>query len=153
MVQFYLLFIVINILVGFVLFFCDASDMAENNENNDVAFLEEKSDSFAKLFSDNSFFASNSFKIVIGFIDVIVSFLMILSPYNGIFLLGDLIPVVIGFAGGFSLLINCYFENSMSELKLNEFIGFVIIDCRKYLGVACIAAAIIHFIIPGVLFL
>ena len=51
------------------------------------------------------------------------------------------------------MLINSYFEDSITDLKLNDMIKFIIIDCRKYVGLISIIVGIIHFVVPGVIFL
>ena len=96
---------------------------------------------------------SSKVQFVLGCSGIIVSVMLLLSPFSGIFLFGDLIPAIVCLAASVSMLINSYFEDSITDLKLNDMIKFIIIDCRKYVGLISIIVGIIHFVVPGVIFL
>lgn len=153
MVQFYFLSVFVNLLAGCILFFkANTVLQKEASSEEDISFLEEKEPSFAKIFAPDSFFFAGIFRMVLGIVAVLVAFLVLISPYGGVFLFGDLVPAVILLAAGVALLIDYYIENSDTELKLPELLEFLLIDCRRYLGLICMIVGIIHFILPGVLF-
>ena len=155
MEQFYFLAVLLNILIGFILFYKDKALSCEDTleKDDDVSFLEEKHGTFEDLFSEKSFLTSSKVQFVLGCSGIIVSVMLLLSPFSGIFLFGDLIPAIVCLAASVSMLINSYFEDSITDLKLNDMIKFIIIDCRKYVGLISIIVGIIHFVIPGVIFL
>ena len=153
MVQFYFLSVFMNLLAGCILFFKTNTELQKDaSAEEDISFLEEKEPSFAKIFAPDSFFFAGIFRMIFGIVLVLVAFLVLISPYGGVFLFGDLIPSVVLVAAGASILIDYYIENSDTELKLPELFEFLLIDCRRYLGLVCIIVGVIHFILPGVLF-
>lgn len=155
MEQFYCLSVMLNILIGFILFFKDkVVNSDENSEKeDDVSFLEDKHGTFEELFSEKSFLSSSKVQLILGCSGILVAIMLLLSPYSGIFLFGDLLPAIACLAGASSILVSYYFDDSLSDLKLNDMIKFIIIDCRKYVGLISIIVGIIHFIVPGVVFL
>ncbi|MBQ1949024.1 MAG: hypothetical protein II367_02570 [Treponema sp.] len=154
MVQFYFLSVACSLILGFILFFQKKTNQKNESENpeSDISFLDEKSASFASLFTSESFFSSYVFQLVIGSLSIITALFILLSPYNGVFLFGDLIPAIACAFGGAAVLVNYYIENSSSELKLPEFLNLFLVEWKEYVGVFCIVVSVIHFIIPGVLF-
>ena len=122
MEQFYFLAVLLNILIGFILFYKDKTlscgDTLE--QDDEVSFLEEKHGTFEDLFSEKSFLTSSKVQFVLGCSGIIVSVMLLLSPFSGIFLFGDLIPAIVCLAASVSMLINSYFEDSITDLKLNE---------------------------------
>lgn len=153
MVQFYFLSVFVNLLAGCILFFkTNTVPQKDLSAEEDISFLEEKEPSFANVFAPDSFFFAGSFRMIFGIAVVLVAFLVLISPYGGVFLFGDLVPAVVLFAAGAALLIDYYVENSDTELRLPELFEFLLIDCRRYLGIVCMVVGVIHFILPGVLF-
>jgi hypothetical protein len=67
--------------------------------------------------------------------------------------IGDFLPVLAGIAGGAALLVDFYVNSSTLEIELPVFVQKFCIDDRKYLGIACIIVAVLHFIFPQVIFL
>ncbi len=157
MIQFYVLSVVLNFLVGCMLFLKNvaSSDSEEVSEPgaDDMEFLDERSDGFAQLFSANSFLRTPVFMLCMGILCVLVAVLKVLSPVNGIFLFGDLFPALAGLAGGISLLVDYYAENSTVDAEIPDILHILLIDFQKYVGIACIAISAVHFLLPGVLFL
>ena len=94
MEQFYFLAVLLNILIGFILFYKDKALSCEDTleKDDDVSFLEEKHGTFEDLFSEKSFLTSSKVQFVLGCSGIIVSVMLLLSPFSGIFLFGDLIP-------------------------------------------------------------
>ena len=78
----------------------------------------------------------------------------LLSPIQyDIPVIGDLIPALSGLAAGAFLLLDWYQENGSVPLVLPEPVQNLYDGGRKYLGVFCGIAAVLHFIFPTVLFL
>lgn len=127
MMQFYFLSVLLNLLIGIALFF-------SNNEK--IALVNDK-----------------IFQIVVGSLSIFVSLVKLLSPVNGVLFLGDLLPVLAGFAGGAALLVSYYSEKKAEKIDLPELVNKIFIENKSYIGIACMAIAVIHFIVPSVLFL
>ena len=92
------------------------------------------------------------FYLVVGALSVFVGFIKLLSAVNGPAIFGDLIPALTGLAGGASILIKYFEMRSSMPLEMNGFLKLVLIESRMYVGIACMIAALIHFILPGLLF-
>jgi len=137
MVQLYFLSIVFNGLAGFLFVFADlgGGDSAENTTK----------------FS----FIGSGFRLVIGILAAVLGLLKLLSPMAGIPILGDLLPAIAGIAAGFILIFGFYRERSPSvdsEESINRF-GEVALHYKKAVGIALLAAALLHFLFPSALFL
>lgn len=170
MIQFYFLSVFLNLFVGFILFFGKSSEQEQQSPSPDVKLDPDDDISFLDtdyrgvklphqkktvngMFSKNSVLNDRLFQLVMGVLSVIVAALKILSPVNGIPFLGDLLPAMAGLLGGAAMLFEYYVENSSANLELPAFFQNVFVEHKKYIGVACMLAAVVHFIIPGVLFL
>ena len=173
MVQFYFLSILINILAGLVLVYgLNLTRQGEDALGDEPNFDTEISESDDEdPFSDSeSSLAKNSVKknekngvvafnnpavrLILGVLAFFVGVMKILSVYSGdIPVVGDLLPALAGLAGGTSLLIEYFISASTYEPSIPDGIQSVFIDSRKYIGVLCIAAGILHFVFPKVLLL
>jgi len=137
MVQLYFLSIVFNGLAGFLFVFADLSggEAAENNAK----------------FS----FVGSGFRLVIGILSAVTGILKLLSPMEGMPILGDFLPALAGLGAGFMLIFGFYRERSPSvdsEEKINRF-GEIALHYRKAVGIALLAVALLHFLFPIALFL
>ena len=104
--------------------------------------------------SKDTFFDDMTFRLVVAILSGLTGVLKLLSTVqNDVPVIGDLIPAVAGLAACFALLIEFYIQKSKVELKLPAFLTTVFIGGRKYLGIFCIIAGVLHFIFPRVLFL
>lgn len=169
MLQFYFLSVLLNLIAGFILIYAsDYSSVKNDLESADLSVSEdefqelsdeekstsEKKHDSKKSLSLETFLQDKLFCLVTGILSVLVSIFLPLSPINGdVPVIGDLIPVLAGFGAGGALLLDYYSNKSNMELKLPSIIKTVFIDERKYLGIFCILAGILHFIFPKVLFL
>jgi len=140
MVQFYLLSIILNGVIGFLLIFEDKLG----------------GDSTAKNFN-----LSWGIRLVLGIISVITGILKLLLPMTAdgkttIYILGDLLPAVAGVAAGFILIFGFYRENSTRhddyDGKLDR-VGDTLLHYKKVVGVSILAVAVLHFLLPYALFL
>ncbi len=177
MLQFYFLSVFFNLFAGFILFFEDSSlkkdslesdssnnekkEKAKVNPDDDISFLDtdyrgvklpHQKKSVEGMFSKNSVLNDKFFQLVIGLLSIITGVFKLLSAINGIPLFGDLIPALAGLLGGAALLLGYYVEKSSADLELPSFLQKVFIDNKKVIGMVCMASAVIHFVIPGVLF-
>lgn len=176
MLQFYFLSILLNVIAGLILVYAtdftsknsvlpdaekndfDVSDLDDEDsektteeENDDSVF--DKRLSFA-INSKGTFFDDMTFRLVVAILSGLVGILKLLSTIqNDVPVIGDLIPALAGLAACFALLVEYYIQKSTTEVKLPSVLNTVFISGRKYLGIFCIIAGVLHFIFPRVLFL
>ncbi len=171
MLQFYFLSVFLSLLVGFILFFGNSAGQEDEQESpveqkknpdDDISFLDtdyrgvklpHQKKSVNGMFGKNSVLNDKLFQLVLGILSVFVGLIKLLSAVNGIPFLGDLLPALAGLLGGAALLFKYYLETSSADLELPPFLQNIFVDNRKYIGLACMIVAVIHFIVPGVLFL
>ncbi|MDR2371037.1 MAG: hypothetical protein LBD71_06125 [Treponema sp.] len=136
MIQFYFLSILFNVLSGFILF-------TEDGEGGNP--LEER----IKLPVNNEIF-----RLVLGILTLATGLLKLLSSVQGdIPVIGDLVPAVMGFLTGFILIFSYYDEHaSTDEGKFRKF-GAVVLRNQKWIGLAAMTAAVLHFLFPQALLL
>lgn len=100
------------------------------------------------------FLGDKTLQLVVGILSALTGLMKLLSPIQyDIAIIGDLIPSLAGLAAGAVLLLDWYQERSEVELALPKSIQGIYEGGRKYLGIFCIIAAVLHFIFPRVLFL
>ena len=175
MVQFYFLSVLINIIAGLILIY--GMNLAEKNslvpsETKYTDFSEDidDEDPFADLASPKASAetpaqseAANTailkgvnnpvFRLVIGVLAIFIGFMKILSVFSGdLPVIGDFLPAFAGILGGASMLIE-YFESSSDSIYIPDNIQTIFIDSRKYIGVICVAAGVLHFVFPKVILL
>jgi len=138
MVQLYLLSIVLNGLIGFLLVSGDAIESGSATNGFRISF------------------SSRGFRFVIGILAAITGILKFLSPIlNTTPILGDMVPAVAGIIAGFILIFGFYRENSAksdSDGQLNR-IGDTLLHFKKVVGILLLAVAVLHFLFPTALFL
>lgn len=137
MLQFYFLSILLNTITGLVLLFVDKDDLDVSPADKVPAFARDE-----------------TFRLVLGILTGVTGFFKLLTAVRGdVPVIGDLIPALAGLAGGFSLLYEFY--RTRSTLEQENLPAFIqtIVDSRKYVGMACVAAACLHFLFPTILFL
>ncbi len=107
-----------------------------------------------ELSIDSNLLNKKSFRLIVGIAVVVVGLMKVLSVYEGIPIIGDLLPAVAGLAGGASILLEYYVTSTSSDdFELADNVKAVFIDSRKYIGVLCLVAAVLHFVFPGALLL
>jgi hypothetical protein len=133
MAQFYLLSVLTNCIAGFVL----ASD-----------FLGEKI-SFLAPWKDIR--SQRTPVLVIGAATAIVGFikLFVPSPYEFVFLAGDLLPAVTGILLGGILVYEAMRAQVQGKSEKMEKITTAVLTYRVPLGIVGVAVAFLHFLIPG----
>jgi hypothetical protein len=137
MVQLYLLSIFCNGLIGLLIIF------GEFVENSTIEGSMKSS-----LFG-------GGFRLAFGIVAAAIGILKLLSPFEGMYILGDLIPALAGIVSGFILIFAFYREHSVKvddEGKLDRF-GEFFLRNKKVSGIVLLAIAILHFLAPRALFL
>ncbi|MDE5899088.1 MAG: hypothetical protein K2H09_07505 [Treponemataceae bacterium] len=166
MYQFYFLSILLNLLVGLLLF-CGwgmepDGGTEERGEEGTIFPDEEPSGTppekrrrnvFALFFGNGSIAEERLFRLVIGGLSVFVAVVKLFAAVHGVPVFGDLLPALAGLAGGAAVLIGQYAEGAPEQLSLPAPLQLVFVDNRKVIGIACLCAAVLHFILPEVLFL
>lgn len=165
MLQFYFLSVLLNVLAGLVLVY--ATDLskkhaaAEGEEVSDDsdATIDEGSESakkidVSKLFTSGAFLDDLNFRLVLGILSVLVGVMKLLSTVQGDApVIGDLVPAFAGIAAGASILLEFYNVKNVMGTDLPAVVNKIFLEGRKYIGVFCIIAGVMHFIFPRVLFL
>ena len=138
MIQLYLLSVVFNGLIGFLLVFGDAE--------------EDGSIEGSMKFS----LSSGSLRLIIGILATITGALKLFSPVqNTVYILGDLLPALACIAAGFILIFGFYRDHSSKIDKEGHLdrIGDVFLRYKKSVGTALMVIAALHFLFPTALFL
>ena len=92
-------------------------------------------------------------KLVIGIATVftgVMKFVFVVQPDWVI--LGDFLPAIVGIVGGVCYIIECCSEQNAegaSSRKMLPFFETLFIKGKKYIGIACMLIAVIHFIFPS----
>jgi len=135
MVQFYLLSVLLNALTGFVILFAERDEDRSAGKIPDVLYDE-------------------TFRLVLGILTGVVGFFKFLTVVRGdVPVVGDLLPALAGLVGSFMLLYEFY--RSRNDMETENGSAFVrsVMSSKRYIGIACIAVAVLHFLFPVVLFL
>ncbi len=174
MLQFYFLSVLLNIIAGLILvygidFNTSGLDGAVAKTDGDTS-VDDSDDIFADeqpakdgsalpfgktLVSTSAAFLNDStFRLTIGILAVLVGLIKLFyTVQNDVAVIGDFVPAIAGLAGGASILVEYYTVRSEFGLTLPSFFETLFFEGRKYLGVFCIIAGVLHFIFPRVLFL
>lgn len=149
MVQFYFLLVLLNILAGIILI---STDSSTELDLTDLDADDKKNKNIKGALENDSIFTNETFGLVTGALCALISFITLFFSYSktgkSIPIIGDLLPSVLGLAGGATILLD-YYSKSFADHDLPDFVEAVFFNNKKYIGFACIIAAIIHFIIPG----
>ena len=169
MLQFYFLSVLLNIITGLVFLYGSKEDSLDSvsssgfSDNDNGSDSDENASEKNEIKDENGkksknleipFLEDSSFRLVLGILMVLTGLMKLLSPIQyDVPVVGDLIPSLAGIAGGISILLEWYKNKSTLALSLPEVLEKLFVDGRKYLGIFCIAAGVLHFIFPRVLFL
>jgi hypothetical protein len=137
MMQFYFLSIIANIAAGLAL---------------TADYLSERMPSLTPL---RNFFLRTRVRAVTGGTAFIVGFLKLLiySTVIDVPVVGDLLPALAGMGAGFSLIFDMYKDRTRLSARTIESIERAVLTYRIPLGLAAMAVAVLHFFLPGALFL
>jgi len=174
MAQFYFLSVLLNIIAGLVLVYgLDLTKGEKFFDGSTTVTVVKKTSSKSKkdsasdeqnekpdhgkinsFFGNVSFFDNRNFRLVLGVLCVLVGLMKLLSVFrNDVPVIGDLIPAIAGLISGASLLVEYYLVSSSSGINISEKVEKYLIGGRKYIGVFCLIAGLLHFIFPQVLLL
>lgn len=135
MLQFYFLSVILNVLTGISLVYIKKGTNQDYDKTREL-------------------FESSNFKLIVGVLTSFTAVMKLLSVLPGdVPVAGDLISVLAGLAGGATLLLDYYRNKSSVELRLHPFLETLFTKGRVYIGYVCIVAAVLHFLLPKVLFL
>ncbi len=166
MLQFYFLSVLLNVLAGLVLVY--ATDLSKKEgdavegeavvDDSDATIDEASENSkkidVSKLFTTGAFLDDLNFRLVLGILSVLVGIMKLLSTVQGDTpIIGDLVPAFAGIAAGASILLEFYNVKNVMGTNLPAPVNKIFLEGRKYIGVFCIIAGVMHFIFPRVLFL
>ncbi|MDR1898799.1 MAG: hypothetical protein LBQ55_02205 [Treponema sp.] len=136
MIQFYFLSILFNLVSGYLLI----TDKAEDEESVENSMK----------FSINA----GTLKLILGVLTALTGLLKLLSSVEGdVPVAGDLLPALTGMAAGVFLVFSYYRERSTLETDTIRHTGEIILKHKKWVGMVAVAAALLHFLFPRVLFL
>ena len=133
MIQLYFLSILCNGLCGYILF--------TGKENNGEKTLQLS-------------FNNPTFHLVLGILSAVIGLLKLLSPFEGIAILGDLIPAGAGIISGLLLVFGIYRQDIDidSPGTISRF-AITLLSFKKTVGLILIVIAVVHFLFPKALFL
>lgn len=158
MVQFYLLSILLNIVVGVSLFSLENTNDVDGEELNDVPKkIRTKAKSVKTTLENDSIFTNPTFCMISGLLCCLVGIIKLFFVFHvgehdfSIPVFGDFFPAIAGILGGTSLALS-YYADSFEDHNFPAFVENVFLKYRKYIGCINIIVAIIHFIIPGFIF-
>ena len=124
MLQFYFLSVFFTLITGFVLI-NDTKNLIE------LPLLKER-----------------VFRIVLGALSAVTGVIkLFVVVHTSAVIVGDFIPAAAGIAGGVVLMIQ------EDNEKLPEWFRKIFITNKFIVGIVCLAAALLHFVFPGALFL
>ena len=177
MLQFYFLSVLLNVMAGLILVYAkdftkgtslaagaegsDDDDMFSDDLSADAADDDALADEEApadgestKLFADGSFMNDSLFRMVVGILALMVGVLKIASPIqNDAPVVGDLVPALANIVAAAALLLEFYANKLSTGITLPFFLQGMFVTGRRYLGVFCIIAGVMHFIFPRIMFL
>jgi len=136
MMQFYLLSILCNLVGGYALYSAKKPDTG-NSWDGVRAFLREE-----------------TFRLVVGLLGCVVGCFKLLTVTDGdIPVIGDFAAAIVGIVVGFTLVFEFYRNHSTVESKKADRIDRLLLANSHAVGVAGMAASVVHFLFPRVLFL
>lgn len=137
MLQFYFLSVLLNAITGMILTFTD-------KDNPD----------FVSPVRMPALSYDETFRLVVGVLTAITGFFKLLTAIQGdVPVIGDIVPALAGLAGGFTLLYEFYRLRSEVETESLPRLVRKIMSSKRYVGMACLIAAGLHFLFPNVLLL
>ena len=132
MLQFYLISVSLNALAGYYLFF--RSEISETQTGLSLH--------------------NETVKLIVGILSALTGIVKLLSPIQGIAVIGDFFPAVMGILCGFILIYEFYKNRAtIDDAEQEEKVSGIILSNKKYIGAAALIFAVLHFIFPRVPFL
>ena len=134
MMQFYLLAVVLCAICGYLFTFANSKNLVliENTENVQI---------------------NKTFSLVIGLLCLLTGVIKLISPVRGVPIFGDFLPALALFFASICNLIDFYQATTTVELVLPKIFETILQENRRYGGIIILIIAILHFLLPGVLFI
>lgn len=157
MMQMFLLSILFNVLAGLILL--NTRKQTEKVTEKDESKIEDLSkkqkilEGIRKSISESEVLSNKTFTLVIGILSMLTGVCKFFCvAKDGLLILGDLLPAIMGIAAGFAILLNYYLSTASVENNLPKPVKLIFIDNIYWVGISCFIVAFLHFIMPGVLF-
>jgi hypothetical protein len=134
MIQFYFLSVFLNALAGYAL--------ASGDEKGELGI------------KGGFSLSDETVRLVLGILCMVTGLLKLLSPSeNGLPILGDFIPAMVGLLTGFILVLEYYRSHATVESGQADSLYEKFALNKKLVGFVAVVSAVLHFLFPGVLFL
>ena len=149
MLQMYFLSIILNVLAGLILLSKKPVEVTTEAPEKKRNLIEDMN----KSLSENNFFQNKSFALVIAILALLTGIIKLFCvAKGGIIILGDLLPALAGITAGFAILLNYYLSTATVATNLPAIIKTIFVDNISWVGIIACAIALLHFIMPGVIF-
>ena len=135
MMQLYFLSIFLNLAIGYIFVFENEKGVVEIQLGFPVK--------------------DETIRLVLGILSMATGILKLLSPIRNILILGDFVPAVTGAASGLILIVEHHKSRNAAaqESDAKPSVYELLLQNKKIIGFAAIAAGILHFLFPSILFL
>lgn len=165
MLQFYFLSVLLNVVAGFVLIYASSNVKKPSVVGGGYSFDDDLSDSLdsaAAPYGDSeggvgsdkpfsAFLNDKIFRLVLGIVCVFIGLIkLVYTVQNDVAFVGDFVPALAGLSGGSCLLVGYFLSAGIS---VPDFFESFFVSGKKFVGIFCIVAGVLHFIFPRVLFL
>lgn len=148
MMQMYFLSIVMNVFAGLILI-----SKKQSNEIVDKSEKRSLVEDMNKSITESKLFQNKSVNLMVGILTFAVGVIKFFCvAKGGIIILGDLLPAVTGITAGFAILLNYYLSTAVTETNLPPILKLIFVDNIYLVGIASCGVALLHFIMPGVIF-
>ena len=136
MVQFYFLSVVFNFTAGYAL-------LVAKREPKGI-----KLDGLVELIKDPVL------RLILGVLCATIGFLKLMTVMRPDYaIIGDFLPSVVGMVAGFTLLLEFYRNNTTVTTDLLEKLDHIFIVNSRWVGIASIVIAVLHFLFPSLILL
>ncbi len=168
MLQFYFLSVLLNVVTGFILVYSATKTPLRENPLDEDDFYSEIEKDDDDPFSDSDdekplkkkaqdafsvFISEPIFLLVLGMVSFFVGIIKFAYTQDGVPFIGDFLTALAGVVSGICLILSWLDTRDDLGIVLPSFFDIFLGDVRKFIGFFCIAAGVIHFIVPRLLFL
>ena len=155
MMQFYFLSVIMNITAGLILLKLEGKketesiEEAQAQESPKSGFI----DNIRGKISTLEVLNSPVFILVVAILSLfvgIIKLFVVCGDSPAVF--GDFFPAITGILAGLTVLLSIYVNKDSSKINLPSVVKTIFIDKTYLVGFVCLIVALLHFIMPGVLF-
>lgn len=155
MMQFYFLSVILNITSGLILIKSLAKkeaeplDSVEGEETKKSGFIDKIKDKMEGL----EVLQSPTFVLVVAVLSLFTGVIKLFKVAGGSpVIFGDFFPAVTGILASLTLLLSLYMSKGASGIKLPKVLETIFVEKSYLVGFVCLIIALLHFIMPGVIF-